>query len=304
MDKKFLLAALLIVGVGCGAPKPPETTAALAQRVGQGDVEAAKELVVRLGSTFGYDERGLAYKALLEAGRKVGAPISVALKDSDPVRREHSLALAANLKLDGAYDAALAALEDTSFSRAHAAAWALGELGDERAIRPLAASLTRFGPGLAAREAMRALAKFGERSVPALLEAYGAMKPEVKAYAVRVLGELRDERAKPVLEAALNDPLLRADAVWAVGTFGRLGRQLDVSRYLSDPDLTVRVEAARTVGLLGVTSAKPTLDRMRSQDPLVVVREWAARGLGLLTGEVEKYRTKDGSFKEPDNIYH
>ena len=299
-----LLAAGLLLLAACGAPKPPATVSDLALAAASGDAGAIEGLIGHLGSEVSPDERGRAYKALLDAGRAASKAVMAATGDADPARREHALALAANLKLDGAYEAAVKALLDPSFERAHVAAWALGELGNPAGIEPLADAMTRFGPGLTAREAARALEKFGPRAVPALLARMGSMRREVRGYVVRILGEIRDPRGKPAITAALADPELRVDAVWALGTLGLVGASFDSTPYLSDSDHRVRVEACRTTGLLGIKSAMTKLDVMRAKDEVVVVREWAARGKSLLTGVPEKYLTKDGKWKVPDNIYH
>lgn len=304
MRSAFALLFCAALAVGCGTPTAPETTQALADKAAKGDLSAVETLLTRLGAASSIDERGQAYRAVIEAGKKAGPVVMKFTRDSDPVRREHALALAANLKAEGAFDAAVAALGDQSFTHAHSAAWALGELGDERAIAPLADALARSKPGLTARESARALERFGGKAVGAIVSRIGMMNPDVRGYAVRVLGEMRDPAGRPSVLAALSDPTLRADALWALGTMGKELGGLSMTPYLKDSDPTVRVEACRTAGLLAERGALPLLDAMRASDPVIVVREWAARGMGLMTGDAEKYKTKAGEWKIPDMIYH
>lgn len=302
--RRTLACLLLLLVAGCGAPAPKESTQSLAAKAAKGDLGAAEALLERLGGSYSIDERALAYKSIIETGKKAGPIAMKAVRDADPVRREHALALATNLGAEGIYEAALEALADRNFDRNHSAAWALGELGDERAIGPLSDALAGSKPGLTARESARALEKFGARSVPAIVAKFPAMNAEVKGYAIRILGEIRDPEGRQTVLGALSDPKLRADALWALGTMGKTGGRLELAPFLKDADPLVRVEASRTAGLLDERGALPLLDSMRASDPVIVVREWAARGMGLMTGEAEKYKTKTGEWKTPDMIYH
>lgn len=302
---RTLITLLLLLSLAaCGAPKPPEATSLLAQKAAGGDAAAAKVLVERLGGGYSVADRALAYRGLLEAGA-VSMPLAAeAAKDKDEVRREHALALVGNLKVEGGFELARDALLDPSFTRSHAAAWALGELADERAIPLLVEAMAKSGPGLTARESARALTRFGEAAVPAVVARFPTFSPEVKSYAIRILGEMKFPAARPVVIASLNDPALRADAVWAVGVMGRVDPAVDLKPYLKDSNPVVRVEACRAAGLLEDRSVESVLDSMRQHDPVVIVREWAARGLGLVRGAPENYLTKENKWKEPDNLYH
>lgn len=301
---KLLIAAVIAAIAACGAPKPPPTAAELASLAAKGDASAAAGLIGKMGIQNSQEDRSIAYRALLALGSGAGKEILAATKNADPAIREHALALSANLKLPGAFEAAGEALSDTSFTRVHAAAWALGELGDERAIPLLADAMVRFKAGFKAREAGRALARYGGKAAGVMADRYPSMDPEVKSYVIRILAEMKTPEAGPVILGALEDPKYRADAVWAVGVMGKGTMAVDLIPYLSDPDPLVRIEACRAAGVLEYREAEKTLMRMRSEDPDIVVREWAARGLGLIRGAPEKYLTKDRSWKEPDSLYH
>ena len=155
-----------------------------------------------------------------------------------------------------------------------------------------------------AREAVRSLSGFGPQAIASLLEILPALKQPRTGYALRVLGEFKHDSAKPSLVAALTDPTTREDAVWALGTMGRIGEPVALTFYLDDPDWRVRVEAARGVGLLGEKDALPALERLRLEDPVIAVRQWAAKGMSLLTGDPVPYRTTEGEWKTPKSLYH
>ncbi len=305
----LLVAALLLTA--CGVPKPPPTMDELSAGAKAGDQGAIGALIEKMGRAYPADVRSEAYIALLTA-KDADAKIIEAAKSSDAPMREHALALAANKKTPGAFEAAATALEDGmagNFPRAHSAAWALGELGDARAIPLLVKALgaeafKSSGPPLTLRESARALLRFGPKAVEPLLEAYPTLRGEAASIVTRVLGEFRDERVKPALESALEDPARRIDAVWALGTMGKIGEPVDLKPYLSDPEWRVRVEAARAVGLLSDDAALEKLDELRRGDPVIAVREWAARGTGLLTGVQTPFLNKDGEWEKPDSLYH
>jgi HEAT repeat protein len=315
----FLLCGFLLVG--CELPKPPRTIDELVAGTRADDAGAAEELLSFLGSRSTNDERALAYRTLLEKGKLIAPRIIEACTSSDSDAgsgsgydqglREHALALAANLKLEGTFEAASKALADPGFKRAHAAAWALGELGDPAAIGALVTALISTPSEIAAREAARALARFGPKAIIPLVEGLAAMNTTRRGYALRNLGELRDVRGRPALIAALRKPATRADAVWALGTMGRVktaendgNKIFDLTAYLQDDDWRVRVEASRSVGLLRDRSAVPQLDALRQTDGVMAVREWAARGLSLIKGEPQPYMNSAGEWVITDSLYH
>lgn len=298
------LLAAAFFAAACTPAGPPATAEELAARAKGGDGKAVAALIGLLGAESDIATRSLAYAALLESGPEAAKAALAAAADSDPVRREHALALIGNLKPEGAFEASARALADPSFSRRHAAAWALGEIGDPRALPLLAETLPSVEPDIAARQTTRALARFGGAAVPVLMKTLPSLAQPRRGYVLRVLGELRDPAAKPALAAALADPNTREDAVWALGTMGKTGERVRLAPYLDDADWRVRVEAARAVGLLEEREAVPALERLRGSDPVIAVREWAARGLALLTGEPEPYRNASGEWQAPDTLYH
>jgi len=300
----YLLIVTALLLIGCSGNGPPPSLKALEERAASGDSAAYKGLLDFMVEDKSQAERSRAYIALLKAGRDAAPAIMAAAAEGDPSQREHAIALAANLKLEGSFEAAVNALNDPSFPRSHSAAWALGEIGDIKAIEPLADAVLSSKGELTAREAVRALARFGKSAVIPLAKNLEKMPPLRKGYTLRVLGELRDERGKPYIIKALDDPVTREDALWALGTMGRIGESINTLSYLDDKDWRVRVEAARAVGLLQEDDAKAKLDYLRAEDPVKAVREWSARAMALFEGNPVEYKTFSGEWKVPDSLYH
>lgn len=293
----LLLAALL----ACGVPTPPDV-AEVSARARDGDGAAVEQLLALLDANSPRAERSRLYLALLEVPKAAAGPILAACDAPDPVRREHALAVAGNLRLEGVAGAARRALADRSFPRRYVAAWALGELGDPGNASHLVASLSQ-GDELVAREAARALVKIGRSGAPAVLAELPSLEPFSAAYALRVLGEVGDPAAAAALSAALEDPGLRADAAWALGKLGAPGAGRELLPWLGDPDWHVRLEVGRALGLLEFFPADPELDRLRRADPVPAVREWAARSLALLRGTPQTFRDARGEERLPGSLY-
>ncbi|WP_025322873.1 HEAT repeat domain-containing protein [Deferrisoma camini] len=267
-----------------------------------GDSDAAADLVGRMGRPWAEAIRSEAYKAVLALPDEVvEARIREACRSEDPVLREHALAAAGNRGWPWASDEAAAALEDRSFPRRYVGAWVLGELGRPGAAPVLASALAQGGD--VAREATRALVKLGAGAVPAILEAAPRLDPAARLQAVLALGDIRDRRAGPLLVEALADPPTRSAAAWALGMLGDPAHAADLLPLLSDPDWRVRMEAARALGVLEAGGADAVLDRLRRDDPVPAVREWAARSLALIRKTPQTFPDETGRERLPDNVY-
>ncbi|MEW6489676.1 MAG: HEAT repeat domain-containing protein [Thermodesulfobacteriota bacterium] len=304
---KVVSALVLATGLllsACGVPSTP-SVGDLQGRAAGGDAGAARELVGLLGREAPAEIRAEAYRALLEVGASHADRLREACRDPDPVRREHALALAANLRLEGAFAEAVRALEDAAFPRRYVAAWALGELGDTAAVGPLVRALTRES-GEVAKAVARALVRLGPEAVGPVLPVVPSLGSEGRGYAVRALGELRDPRALPVLLALLADPADpsgRADAAWALGQLGDPRGGEALVPVLGDPDWRARLEASRAVGLLEAREAEGSLEQLRRADPHPAVREWAARTLAIWRGMPQTYPDARGEWVLPDELY-
>ncbi len=278
------------------------STEELVRAARAGDSDAAGELVGRMGRPWNDETRSDAYKAVLSLpDDMVEAPVREACRSQDPVLREHALAAAGNRGWPWAFEEAVDALEDRSFPRRYVGAWVLGELGRPEAAPVLASVLAQGGD--VAREATRALVKLGAGAVPAIQEAFPRLSPAGRRQAVLALGDIRDPRAAPLLVKALSDPTIRAAAAWALGMLGDPARAADLLPLLSDPDWRVRMEAARALGVLEADRADAALDRLRRDDPVAAVREWAARSLALIRKTPQTFPDETGRERLPDNVY-
>lgn len=131
---------------------------------------------------------------------------------------------------------------------------ALARIADPRAVGPLVAALSNADGWLTARIA-DILARHGEAAVGPLIALLDASSQHPsRAWAANVLGELRAQRAFPVLVRALGDPNdeVRAKAATALGRLGdrrAINHLLD--HLLTDPAPFVRVRIACTLGQFG-----------------------------------------------------
>jgi HEAT repeat protein len=147
-----------------------------------------------------------------------------------------------------------AALRNPDEEVSRAAAEALGQLKDPRALEPLARTLDdAAAPAWLRYDVARALEALGDwRAVPALLRALQAPDPALRRLAAQALGVLRSPEALPGLLQALDDE--QAGVREAVAeTLGRLGEAAAVGPLtdaLADPEPAVREAVAEALGRL------------------------------------------------------
>ncbi len=294
----LLLTVLLVAA--CGVPRQPGV-AELAAAARAGDEGAVARLVARMGRGWDEPTRASAYRAVLELGDRAREAVRKACRSPDPVLREHALAVAGNRRWPWVFGEALEALGDPSFARRYVGAWALGELGRLDGAPALVRALGEGGD--VAREATRALVKLGAGAVPDILEGFARLPPAGRVQAVLALGDIRDPRAAPVLLRALAPAETRAEAAWALGKLDDPAFAQALVPLLSDPAWRVRVEAVRALGALEYRPADTALDRLRREDPVRAVREWAARSLALIRKTPQTYPDDRGRPVPPDNVY-
>lgn len=291
-------AALLLAAGGCTRGLPDRPLPAVIAAAEQGDRAALRELVAR----FGDPDPALAQQAW-EAAVRVGAPVvpecvrAVAGGNRDV--GEHAAGALGALQAKEGVDALLEALARPDFRR-YAAAWALGEIADARAIPALVRALGDGDPETR-KFAARSLVKFGPAASDALLAALTDPSAAVRRYAVRALGEIREPRAvEPLL--ALEGRVDTEVLLWAFGRLGdRRGLPL-LERETGAADWKVRLAAVQGLGDLADPAAVPALKRSLG-DTEWIVREWAARGLESLTGERVTYRDQHGNDVVPYSLY-
>jgi HEAT repeat protein len=120
--------------------------------------------------------------------------------------------------------------------------------------------------------------------LPELVALTASPDVAIRATAARALGELGD--ADPAGRALLSlvedlDPLVRAEAIDALGVLRYAPAAQAVARALHDVQPLVRASAAETAGDLGDATVIPELERALSDDD-EAVRGYAASSLGRL----------------------
>lgn len=230
--------------------------------------------------------------------------------------------------LDPAYKPAVFGLDRPYISDyQRAAAWALGELGDSRAVKALFWATDQHF----AQEAVAALGQIGGTdALSGLLDRLDALKWD-PTYAA-ALGDLADPRATTALASILRDADLRPDVHRAAATAlsrlddsavieplvealansddqaaliaaNALGQRRDafprLLEALGASDGPTRGGACFALGLLRDSSAAEPLSRILAGDPNPVVRRTAAKALGLLE-EPGAMRTLLGYLTDAD----
>lgn len=152
-------------------------------------------------------------------------------------------------------DRLIVQLKDESYERREAAARELGEIGDARAVEPLAESLEdRDGDVRAA--AAKALGEIGDgRAVEALIRRVKRDIYLVKAWAAWALGRIGDRQAVGPLIAALTDRdwWVRTEAAWALGRIGDRRAMRPLTKAVRDKNASVRRAAARAIVQIGAS---------------------------------------------------
>lgn len=116
----------------------------------------------------------------------------------------------------------LRALGDSDWRVRKTAVEALAAVGDDDVISGLVAALSAHDNAGRRNSAIETLIQIGGSAVPALLAVLDTPDPDVRKFAVDILGDIRDTRAVPVLMQALDDPdeNLRVSAAEALGKIG------------------------------------------------------------------------------------
>lgn len=187
----------------------------------------------------------------------------------------------------------VAALNDPVAEVRVGAAAGLSLIADGADTRPLLMALEKEDPWGAQRIA-DSIVRIGASAVPAL-SAYvlGGIdrNPEHLGIAIRCLGQLGDERAKPALLSVLRnvDPVLRLKAAAALAQpWGESTALLLIAR-LVDIDWRVRAQAANALAAYNSPLSIPHLITAL-QDEAWWVRQNAATALGRIEGGTEGLR--------------
>jgi HEAT repeat protein len=221
-------------------------------------------------------------------------------------RRARAAALLGRIRSESAVDPLVARLHDESEDVRTVAARSLAAIGHPKAVHALAAALA--DPSRWTASAVAAdLVDMGPAAVPTLLEiAAGADSEqpgarEAAVMAVRVLGEIRDPRAEPVLISLLKnaDLNLRARAAAALGSVGGPRTPPALRAALRDPAWQVRAQAAASLGSLGDRGSVEALSaaiedkswwvRCNCADALAKLGEPGAAALRMLAASHDAY---------------
>jgi HEAT repeat protein len=214
-----------------GASRRPEAIAPLLVAVGdeswavrQAAVEAlagfapeallpALEAALRDGDDAG--SRNAAMEIYVRLGSPATGPLLALVSDPDAEVRLFSCVMLGSLKEKAAVPGLVAALSDPDVNVRHAAATSLGQIGSEAAV-------------------------------PRLVEALRG-EPWLQYPALHALGEIGDARAAPAIVELLDDELLRAPALDALGRLAGRDALARIAPHLLDPDPALRNAAIRAV---------------------------------------------------------
>jgi HEAT repeat protein len=175
-------------------------------------------------------------------------PLIERLADPDEAPREGAAYALGEIGDTRAVEPLMVACREGSLRQRVAAGLALGRIGDERALDLLQASLTDESAAMRGMAA-EALGHLGvPRAVPSLLAAFGDGNPAVRGAVAVALGHLKDAAALDPLVAALHDPSpdVRRAAVAGLGLLGNSKAVMPLVTALqtADPDLRTAVVAA------------------------------------------------------------
>ena len=115
--------------------------------------------------------------------------------------------------------------------------------------------------------------------------------------AARILGEIGDPRAVPVLKMALQGydqrTTLKQDALRALGTIGDQSAALDIGRLLdrslNTADSELRMAAIEALGQMGGTQAAEILVKALSYYDILTLRAEQRARRGVFTGEEQRF---------------
>jgi HEAT repeat protein len=264
----------------------------------EGDESAIRGLVDR----FAHPDPEVslaAWEAAVELGSVTEKALIDALSSKNRTVAEHAAGALGSVGSQAAVEPLMTALGSWK-SRRYVVAWALGEIGDPVAI-PVLVDAMGDEDGEVRKFAARSMIKFGHKATDALLKALENPSTDIRHYAVRALGEIRDPHAVDAL-LGMDDEVDREVHLWALGRLGdRRGFSVIADSVDSD-ELNVRLAAIQALKDLGDERAVPLLTAAL-EDPKWMVREWAARGLESITGNRCRYRDQNGEEVYPYDLY-
>lgn len=300
--KKFFLI-LFLIPIAC-SPKLSDIDK-YSEGAKKGKLDSIKKLV-KLLKHPDEDIKVKAYQGLIsipEEARNKTIELTMELlkENKDDVTREFAIGLLGKLKAKNSVPILIELAKDKNFIRRYVIFSALGEIQDESAIDAIIEALKDEKEDVR-KYAARALIKIGPKAVPKMMEHYKQEDENTKGYLIRAFGELRNNAPEELLINDLNGPN-RYDIIWALGKIGSKKSLPYLINLLNSTDYKTRVQVCQALGDLNQQEAIPYLKKALN-DKEVLVREWAARSLEVLTGERTYYKDQQGKNALPYNIYH
>jgi HEAT repeat protein len=294
----FLAAVLLVLASACAPVKEERPLDEVIAAAEGGDDKAIAELVARFGHPDS-EKAQKAWEAVMALGDPAEEELIRALESKETVVAEYAAGALGGKVSKPAVEPLVAALERGE-GRLYVVVWALGEIGDPRAIPALVGALGSDDVEVA-KYATRSLVKLGPSATEALVAALDDPSPRRRRYAVRALGEIRDERSlEPLL--SLGERVDREVLLWALGRLGDPRGFSILAAAAADSESGVRLTAIQALRDLGDGRAVPLLTAAL-EDEEWRVREWAARGLESITGSRYTYRDQHGDEVYPYALY-
>jgi HEAT repeat protein len=288
----------LLAFTGCGRVEKEQPLDQVIAAAKAGDPSATRDLIRRFAHPDPLVSEK-AWNAVVELGNAAEPALIDGLSADNPTVAEFCAGALGGRGAKGALDPLMKALKTWTVRR-YVAAWALGEIGDPRAIPALIAALGDRDIEVG-KYAARSLIKFGKEATDALLAALESPSEQTRHYAVRALGEIQDPRSADTL-LAMAGKVDRPVYLWALGRLGDPRGFVAVAAAVGDPDRVVRLTAIQALNDLGDERAVPVLARAL-EDPEWMIREWAARGLESITGNRHRYRNQHGEEVYPYSLY-
>ncbi|MFO7966766.1 MAG: HEAT repeat domain-containing protein [Archaeoglobaceae archaeon] len=192
-----------------------------------------------------------------------------------------------DLRSSGDVEGLIKKLNSSDSNTKAQAAEALGEIRDERAIKPLIYTLEHSEDSTVREKAAESVASIGNanEALPPLIEALKNDDWRVRYRAAQAIGTLGDPRAGSALVRALDDPVkdVRKNAAWALGEISnKVAVEPLLETVKNDESQEVRFEAEEAIIKLDTKAVNTLIDALEQDDPRV--REFTAEALGEIGG--------------------
>ncbi|MBS7281260.1 MAG: HEAT repeat domain-containing protein [Candidatus Freyarchaeota archaeon] len=180
-------------------------------------------------------------------------------------------------------------------------AWILGEIGSQRAIKPLIEALKYSGHDSfdVHEDVINSLVKIGEPAVDSLIQALDDEDTLFRSN-VREALEGIGKPAVPQLIQALKceKKNIRREAAYSLATIGGEEALEPLLAALGDEDAEVRANAARALGRIGGSRAvEPLIKALKDKEPLV--REYTVDALGSI-GDSRAFQILVSAMEDED----